>query len=299
MTATKEKKFAAFISIISNSSLIALKLVAGFVSGSISIISEAIHSFSDLLASFLAFFSVSRSGEPADEDHPFGHGKYEDLSGLIEGLLIILASFYIIYEAVKKIISPDEHILNTNLAITVMAISVIVNFFVSLYLFHVAKKTDSIALFADAEHLRTDIFSSLAVVIGLLAIKFTGLTILDPLFAIIVAAIILKAGYSICKNTTNNLLDGSLPKEQKEKIAQIINGFASEGVTSFRELQTRKAGMKKKVAITLLFDPQLTVDAAHNICDKVEAEIDSALGNTDVMIHIEPHPTPCSRRETT
>ena len=207
-----EKKFAAFLSIVSNTILILVKFIAGFVSGSISIISEAIHSMSDLLASILAFFSVSKSALPADADHQFGHGKYEDLSGLIEGALIILASFFIVFEATKKILLGLEIEIQTDLAMAVMLFSAIINILVSFYLFKVAKKTDSMALFADAEHLRTDVYSSFGVFLGILAIKITDMHILDPIIAIVVAVLILSAGYRICKKSINNLLDGTLPE---------------------------------------------------------------------------------------
>lgn len=288
MDIVNKKKLAAFVSVVSNSSLIVLKLIAGAVSGSISIISEAIHSFSDLLASFLAYFSVSRSGEPPDEEHPFGHGKFEDLSGLIEGALIILASFYIIYEAVKKILTPENSLLDLNLALAVMIISVFVNTFVSIYLFKIAKETDSIALFADAEHLRTDIFSSLAVALGLFAIKVTGIHILDPIFAMIVAGIILRAGFSICKTTTGNLLDTSLPSEIRQTILAVVESYLHKGISGYKELKTRKAGMKKQIAMTLLFEPGVSIRKAHQLCDEIEHDLESRLGNTDVLIHIEP-----------
>ena len=169
-----QKKFAAGLSIFSNSVIIVLKLIAGHISGSISIISEAIHSLSDFLASVLTFFSVMKSSEPADKTHPFGHGKYEDMSGFIEGGLIIFAACFIIYEAIKKILAPTSMDVDTTLGLYVMGISVVANVIVSSVLFKVAKTSDSISLYADAEHLRTDILSSLGVFLGLLLIKVTS-----------------------------------------------------------------------------------------------------------------------------
>ena len=148
-----------------------LKIIAGIISGSLSIISEAIHSISDLLASFLAFFSVMKSSNPADEDHPYGHGKYEDMSGFIESILIIFASFFIIYEAAKKLTSNADFEMENNIAIIVMLIAVISNIIVSSILHKIAKESDSISLFADAQHLRTDVFSSFGVLAGLILIK--------------------------------------------------------------------------------------------------------------------------------
>lgn len=287
-TGATKKKIAASFSILSNSILIALKFVAGIISGSISIISEAIHSMSDLLASFLAFFSVIKSAEPADADHQYGHGKYEDFSGLLEGFLIILASFFIIYEAGKKIITNSGNEIDTTIAIAVMGFSVLTNIFVSTYLYRVAKKTDSIALFADAEHLKTDVYSSLAVLAGLCAIKITGISLLDPLIAIMVAILIMKAGFDICKKSANNLLDGTLPKEENEKIQNIISNFTQKHQISFKNIKTRKSGMNRQVEFTLLVNADKSVKEGHSLCDAVEKEIMSAFSHTSLLVHIEP-----------
>lgn len=280
------KKFAAALSVTSNTSLIIVKFIAGFLSGSISIISEAIHSCSDLLASVITVFSVNKSEKPADNDHQFGHGKYEDFSGLLEGALIILAAFYIIYEAGKKLalgVTPMSH---PELAMGVMFISVIVNLLISSYLFLVAKKTDSMALFADAEHLRTDIYSSLAVFFGLIAMKLTGMHVLDPMIAILVAAIIINAGWKICKQSTNNLLDGALPQEDIEKIKYTISKY--EDVKEIKTIKTRKAGKDKDIVVTIFVDGRKTIAFAHKLCDKLESALEDELGNTTVTIHIEP-----------
>lgn len=288
MNKVNEKKFAAALSILSNTTLILFKLIAGFVSGSISIISEALHSMSDLLASILAFFSVTKSALPADEDHQFGHGKYEDLSGLIEGILIILASFAIIFQAAKKILFGLKIEIDTNMAIGVMIFSVIINTIVSYYLFKVAKKTDSIALFADAEHLRTDVYSSLAVFFGLVAIKITDIHILDPLIAIIVAVLILSAGYRICKKSANNLLDGTLPAEENMLIKTILDKYATEKSIKYKNLKTRKSGISRQVELTLLIEEYTSVKEGHKYCDEIECMIGENLDNISFLIHLEP-----------
>ena len=286
MELNTQKKFAAGLSITSNAIIILLKIVAGILSGSISIISEAIHSFSDFLASVLTFFAVSRSSEPADKEHPFGHGKYEDMSGFIEGGLIILAGLYIIYESVKKLILGYNLEFNSMLGIYVMAFAVVANFMVSSYLFYVAKKADSVSLYADAEHLRTDIFSSLGVLIGLILIKITDIVILDPIIAIIVAIIIIKAGYSISKETLNNLLDGSLPEEDMKKIESILENNIS--IKGYKDLKTRKVGQCKDIEITIFFEPNLTIAQCHKICDEIEEEIEKSFTNITIIIHPEP-----------
>lgn len=288
-THTKQKQFAAILSIVSNSSLILIKFIAGVVTGSIGIISEAIHSGSDLLASIITYFSVSESSKPADEDHQFGHGKYEDFTSLIEGILIILAAIYIIYEAIQKIFCGKDCKIDANIGIIVMFISVIVNIIVSAYLFKTAKKTSSTALYADGEHLRTDIYSSLAVFIGLLFVKITGNIIFDPIIAIFVALIIFIAGYKICETAKNSLLDTSLSKEENERIVEIINQNFGDGVISLKNLRTRQAGLKKNIEIILIVQKDMHISTAHKLCDKIEAEIEADIQNTDISIHLEPN----------
>ena len=282
-----EKKIAAGLSIFSNTTIIILKIIAGIVSGSISIISEAIHSMSDFLASVLTFFAVSRSSEPADTDHPFGHGKYEDMAGFIEGVLIVLAGIYIICEALKKAIVGYEIEINSLLGIYVMSFAVIANMFVSKYLFHVAKKTDSVSLYADGEHLRTDVWSSLGVLIGLVIIKFTGLVILDSVIAIAVALVIINAGFSISKKTLNNLLDGALPKEDIEIIENVIKSHLQ--IKGFKNLRARKSGHNREVEVTLFFEAEMSILSCHNICDEIEENIKEKLPNVSIAIHLEPY----------
>ena len=288
MSIEREKKFAAGLSIFSNSVIIILKLVVGLISGSISIISEAIHSMSDFLASVLTFFSVIKSAEPADDKHPFGHGKYEDMSGFIEGGLIIFASVFIIYEALKKIFFGTGVQVDTTLGLIVMGISVISNIVVSTVLFRAAKKSDSVSLFADAEHLRTDVLSSLGVFLGLLLIKFTGIAMLDPIIAIVVALVIFKAGFSISKSTMDNLLDCSLPDEDIEKICEILNSYKDNGIVGFKNLKARRLGPQKNVEVTLVFPKDMTIFDCHKICDVVEHKLIEKFGEINSSIHLEP-----------
>ena len=281
-----EKKFAAGLSISSNAIVILLKVIAGILSGSISIISEAIHSLSDFLASVLTFFAVTRSSEPADKEHPFGHGKYEDMSGFIEGGLIIFAGFYIIYEASTKLIFGYHIKSEPTIGIFVMAFAVLANFLVSRYLFYVARKSDSVSLYADAQHLSTDIYSALGVLIGLVLIKITGITALDPIIAIIVALIILKAGFSISKETLNNLLDGSIPAGDIQKIEEIIK--KNNVIKGYKNIKGRKSGQYKEIEMTLLFNPDMKLQCCHAICDQIENEIKSIMDNVSIIIHAEP-----------
>jgi len=280
------KQKAAFLSVISNLLLIMMKIIAGILSGAVSILSEAIHSTMDLLASCIAFFSVSYSGKPADKKHPYGHGKIENISGIIEGILIFIAAGLIITKAIKKIIQP-EPLSETNIAMLVMFISAITNIIISSILYKVAKKEDSIALEADALHLKTDVYTSAGVGAGILLIKLTGLHILDPVIAILVAALIIKEAYHLCLKAFRSLLDEKLPDHEEEAISQVINKYSNE-IINYHDLKTRKAGNQRYVELHIVVNPLMTVEESHAICDHIENELNEIMGNISVNIHIEP-----------
>lgn len=283
-----KKKFVAGLSITSNVILSILKIITGVLCGSLSIISEAIHSLSDFFASVLTFFSVMKSSKPADKDHPYGHGKYEDMAGFIEGILIILAALYIIWEASKKIIFGLNMNTENYFGIAVMFIAVVFNIVVSSLLFKVAKETNSISLYADGEHLRTDVYSSLGVMLGLVLINITGYNILDPVIAIIVAAIIFKAGYSISKKAGSNLLDHSLPLENINNIKHIIKESSSDVILKRNSIKARQLGPTKDIDLILQFPEKTTICECHKVCDEIEKQIRILYPNCSISIHAEP-----------
>ena len=288
MQINTKKKLTAGLSILSNIILTSLKIFAGIVSGSLSIISEAIHSFSDFSASVITFFSVIKSSEPADSDHPYGHGKYEDMAGFIEGVLILLASFFIIYKSAKKIILGLPVETENILGISVMFLAVIMNTFVSTVLFKVAKESGSISLYADGEHLRTDVYSSLGVLIGLILIKITGYGVLDPIIAILAAVIIYRAGYTLSKKALMNLLDHSLPDDDIEKIKEIVNEFSGSVKLKENSLRTRQAGPLKDIDLILQFPQNTSICECHKICDRIEEQLRKIYLNPSISIHSEP-----------
>ena len=244
-----KKTNAASLSVISNTLLIILKLGAGMLSGSVSIISEAIHSFMDLLAAIIAFLSVRISDRPADDRHPYGHWKIENISGVVEALLIFVAAIWIIFEAVHKILKPSE-IDTLGLGFSVMCISAAVNTGVSWYLYKVAKSTGSIALEADALHLRADVFTSLGVAAGLGLIWITGYHLLDPIVAILVSILILKESYVLLIKAYKPLLDESLDLEEISLIRSIIDKYCKENI-KYHGLRTRRAGNFRLSIFTL------------------------------------------------
>ena len=202
----KVKIKIARLSIFSNTLLIIMKLVVGFLSGSVSIISEAIHSSMDLIAALIAFFSVSVSDNPPDTRHPYGHGKVENISGVIEALLILLASILIIIEALKKLIGEAPDLESIWIGVVVMSISAAINFYVSSRLYKVARETNSVALEADALHLKTDVYTSVGVAVGLGLIILTGIKWLDPIVAMFVALFIIRESYVLLRKAFSPLL---------------------------------------------------------------------------------------------
>ena len=281
-----KKVNAASLSVASNSLLIVLKLIAGFFSGSVSIISEAIHSFMDLLAAIIAFISVRISDRPADARHPYGHWKVENISGVIEALLIFVAAIWIIFEAVHKIMKPGEKVETIGLGFAVMIISAAVNTGVSWYLYKVAKETGSVALEADALHLKTDVYTSLGVALGLGLIWLTGYHILDPIAALLVSTLIIKESYSLLMRAYKPLLDEALTPEEIELICGIIDRYCKENI-KYHDLRTRRAGNFRYVDFHLNLDENLTVKQAHEICDRIEEDIKQSLVNCEVTIHVE------------
>ncbi|MCJ7517241.1 MAG: cation diffusion facilitator family transporter, partial [Methanomassiliicoccales archaeon] len=235
-----KKVKAAKLSIASNSCLVAMKLVAGLMMFSISVLSEAIHSMMDLIAAIVANYSVGKAVQPPDTEHAYGHGKYENVAGVVEALLIIFAAAIIIFESIMKIISGSE-VGFLMVGIVIMGISTVVNFFVSRYLSKIAEEEDSIALKADSMHLKTDVMTSFGVFIGLVVINFTGLKILDPLIAIIVAVLILKAAYNLTKESSKGLVDEKLPPEEEMVVKNVLLEHLPEFV-AYHKLRTRKGG---------------------------------------------------------
>jgi cation diffusion facilitator family transporter len=292
-TANKRKVSVALLSVASNTALTMLKIVVGVMIGSVSVMSEAIHSSVDLLASLIAFIAVRKSGKPADEDHPFGHGKVENISGAVEALLIFLAAGWIIFEAAKKLENPVP-LDYPGWGVAVMSISAIVNILVSARLFKVGKETDSVALQADALHLRTDVHTSLGVMAGLgiiwvgeLAFPAVDLTWLDPVVAIGVALLIMRAAYHLTIESARDLLDVSLPPEEEDGIRKHIIAFAPT-IRGYHRLRTRKSGPYRFVEFHVRVDAGLSVDESHRISDMITCGIKQHYPGTTVTIHIEP-----------
>lgn len=295
---SKEKRFAANFSVVSNGLLVILKLLVGLMSGAVSIIAEAIHSGLDLVAAIIAKYSVVKSSEPADEKHHFGHGKVENVSALLEGLLIFFAAYLIIHEAYEKIVHGVE-IESIGVGIGVMLLSTIVNYFISGYLFKVSKKTKSDALDADAWHLRTDVYTSLGVFTALLLIHLLKgivphVEYLDPTIAIATAIWISFAAFQITKDSILNLVDTKISPEEEAIVKSAIEENSGLYV-DFHKLRSRKSGPYTYLDLHLTVSRDLHVDKAHELSHHIEKDIKKLLRNTEVMFHLEPCRATCKK----
>jgi cation diffusion facilitator family transporter len=276
----------ARLSVASNTTLLVLKLVFGILMGSISVISEGIHSGMDLLAALLALMAVGRSLRPADADHSYGHGKYEPISGTIEAILIFIAAVLIIYEAILKILNhtPVEMLEG---GIIIMLISVILNIIVSRMLMKVAIETGSLALEADALHLTTDVLTSAGVMIGLIVIRLTGFFFLDPIVAIGVAMLIIKAAWDLTRKTIADLSDKRIPEEEEKVIRDLLDGH-DHVIHDYHDLRTRMSGHNRYIDLHIVVSRDLGLVETHRLCDHLEAEIKSGLPHSHALIHCEP-----------
>lgn len=281
----KLKRNTAWLSIMSNTLLVVLKLVVGLYVGAVSLISEALHSGVDLLAAFIAFWAVRKAVAPPDQEHDYGHGKFENLSSAIEALLIVGTAIFIIYEAIHKFDTPlDPEFLQYG--IYIMLISIVVNIIVSRRLIAVAKKTDSQALEADGLHLQADVWTSVGVLLGLIGIKVFGFLWLDPIIAIVVALIIFRAGYKMVVDSARELTDSSLSEADEQKIGDII--LAHKGLKGYHHLRTRKSGSNKLLDVHVTFAQNMSLKEVHDICDDIERKIRKDFGMFDITIHPEP-----------
>jgi len=281
------KTRAASLSIASNASLIALKIAAGAITGSVAILTEAMHSSIDLIASFVAYFSVREADKPADAEHPYGHAKIENLAAAIEAMLILVGSGVIIYAAVRSLANgPKVHSLGVGIA--VIAMSIVANVVVSTKIARQARATDSPALEGDAAHLRTDAATSAAVLVGLVVVQVTGAAWLDPVIALVVAGAIVYAGVRLLARASRVLVDEALPPEELDAVREAIGAFGPRGVCGYHKLRARRAGSRRYVDLHVQFVGGTTLEDAHATAHALQDAIRERLRGSDVLIHLEP-----------
>lgn len=280
------KRLAATISVVSNSTLVVLKLLVGLLTGSVSVLAEAIHSANDLIASVIALVSIRIAERPPDREHPYGHGKAEGISAAVEAVLIAGAGLWIVVEAVQKILKRQT-VEYLGWGAGVMVVSVVLNTLVSRYLFRVAREEDSPALEADAHHLATDVYTSLGVAGGLGLVWLTGWHIVDPVVAIAVALLIMRIGYSLTLKSLHHLMDARLPTTEIARIEDILNGETR--IHSWHNLRTRKSGNVRHIDLHIVFRNDATLLEAHEVADALEKRIAEELAPAHVVIHVDPY----------
>ncbi|MFN8216216.1 MAG: cation diffusion facilitator family transporter [Solirubrobacterales bacterium] len=281
------KRSAAALSIASNSVLIVLKLVVGALTGSIAIITEAVHSTIDLVASVIAYFSVRAADEPADAEHPYGHEKVENLAAAIEGMLILVGAGVIIYEATHQLVKGST-VQRLGLGIAVMGFSLLANLVVSTVLHRRAKETESQALEGDAAHLRTDAMTSAGVLFGLLLVEITGDAVFDPITALVVAVAIVWAGFRILRRSSGILVDEALPDAEMDRIEAAIAAARTPEVAGYHKLRARRAGSRRHIDFHVQYRSGTSLERAHELAHLMRDEIEAAIPQSEVLIHVEP-----------
>jgi cation diffusion facilitator family transporter len=281
------KPAAAAVSIVSNCLLIALKLAAAAITGSVAILSEAIHSSIDLIASVVAFVSVRRADEPADAEHPYGHEKLESLAASIEGMLILVGAGVIVYEAVHRLAIGAE-VESLGVGIAVIAFSAVANTGVAAFLRRQARRHDSPALAGDAAHLGTDALTSVGVLIGLILVEVTGEVAIDSVVAIVMAGVIVVAGFRVLRRSARVLVDEAPPSEEMDRIEAAIARARPDEMAGYHKLRARTAGRHRYIDLHAQFKAGTTLERAHSLAHKLRDEIEAELGDSEVLIHVEP-----------
>ena len=285
----RTKTGAAGLSIASNSLLIVLKLIAGAITGSIAILTEAIHSGIDLLASVIAFFSVRAADEPADREHPYGHEKVENMAAAIEGMLILVGAGIIIFEATKRLVNSSE-VEHLGIGIAVIGFSAIANLCVSTFLYRRAKALNSPALEGDAAHLRTDAMTSGGVLLGLVLVEVTGEPAFDSIAALAVAAAIVYTGFNILIGSGRVLVDEAPPAAELDQIERAIAAERSHHpeIAGYHKLRARGAGARRYIDLHLQFRRGTSLELAHQLAHEVRQAIEAEVPLSEVLIHTEP-----------
>jgi cation diffusion facilitator family transporter len=283
----RTKSGAAALSIASNALLIAIKLAAGAITGSIAIVTEAVHSLIDLVASVVAFVSVRKADEPADADHPYGHEKVESLAATIEGLLILVGAGIIIYEATHRLVVGAE-VESLGVGIAVMGFSVLANLVVSTVLSRQAKEHESPALEGDAAHLRTDAMTSTGVLVGLAVVEITGNAAFDSITALLVAGAIVTAGIRIVRRSSGVLVDEALPAAEMDRIETAIATARTPEVAGYHKLRARRAGRRRYIDLHVQYRSGTSLERAHELAHAMRDSIEATVPSAEVLIHVEP-----------
>jgi len=281
------KTRAAAISIVSNSCLIVLKLAAGLVTGSVGILSDAIHSLMDLIASLIAWVSVRKSDAPADSSHRYGHEKLEDLAAGAQAFLLLVGAAFIAIEAVRRLINGGG-VDSIGVGVAVTGVAAVVNVVVSTYLERTSRATGSSALHATAADLRTDAIVSFCVAVSLVVVKLTGAHWIDPVVGLLVAGAITRTGVRILIDASRRLADEALPADELAALQQVVESFVGEEVVGYHDLRARHVGSHHQVDLHLQFAGGTSLERAHYVSHQLQDAIVERLPETTVLVHLEP-----------
>jgi len=278
---------AAALSFASNLTLMIMKFVVGMLSGSIAVLSDAVDSAQDVAASTFAFLSIRLANQPADAEHPYGHGKAESIAAAGQALLIAGGAGFIIWQAVRRLM--DHHVaINTTPGIVALTLTAVVNIAVVMYVGRAARKTGSMALQADTRHLWTNVVQAGGVVLALSLVAITGRSVFDPVMALALAVYLLWTAGHVFAGAAGEIMDVRLPQHEEQLIEACLREHRETGIRGYHHLRTRKAGRQRYIDFHLLVDPEQTVEAAHELCDGLEREILARLPGSVVTIHLEP-----------
>jgi cation diffusion facilitator family transporter len=282
---------ATWLALIAVIVLITVKVVVAVLTGSLSITAQATDSFIDLFGVVITLIAVRMAVMPADEEHPFGHGKVEGIAAIGQAVLILTAAGFIIYSAIVRIIDGATVEL-TEAGIGVMFFSAVVSIILSRHLHRVSRATGSLALEAFARNITADIYSAVGVLIAMAVIRITGWNILDPVIALCVAGLILKAAYDVIRQSVIELADVRLPEEEQKILVNCINEHRGQ-LAGFHAIRGRKAGNQRFIDLHLVMPRNASLEEAHDMCDHLEKDIEERLTNTSITIHVEPCQIDC------
>ncbi len=290
----KQKSLTSFIwlSVLAAVITISLKAAAYFVTGSVGLLSDALESVINLVAAISALFFLKLAEKPPDEDHVYGHTKAEYFSSIIEACLIIFAAISIGYTAIDRIIHPKQLDM-IFLGLVISTAASLINLVVAVTLLRVGKKHNSITLQADGHHLLTDVWTSVAVIIGIALVSLTNIQILDPIVALLVAGNIIFTGYTILKQSALGLMDTSLQKTDLEKIRKVLKSFNNQGIT-YHGLRSRQSATRSFMSVHILVPGDWSVQKGHDILEEIEKNIREQFPYLTVFTHLEPAEDPKS-----
>ncbi len=288
------RRRAARLSIISNTALVIVKVAAGLLTGSVSVLAEGIQSTIDIVASSMIYASLGVAARPPDRGHPYGHGKFESLTSAVQMLLILGSTTFILYQAYRRLLHPRMP--EVDWGIGAMGLAIVVDLAVSSHILHVARQTESLALEAEARHLRSDMYACAGVLLGLVAVRLTGWAPLDPLIAALLAVVVIVTALRLMGTSLRPLLDQSLPPEEEGRIRRALDADAR--VMGYHRLRTRQAGAQRHVDVHIMLEDSLTLSRAHAIGEDVERALRKTLPNVDVVVHVEPYTEELSHQAT-